>query len=864
MRKILLNKNRGKESVNKTNYIPVDFNREVSLHQDEILSETIDTFKVYNEEKDKATNHRFIFTIKPICTNVLFNKISEIVYKEGSDDAQIITNTGNFSTLQTGAISQQSLNRLQAIRNTEYSNDIFNLDYHCGLDIFNNHLLRTKEDITVQKRNTNTKVACEVYQDDTNSAATGFRSLSDAFNTIGDVNRSFNGKDIVIQMPNKNNNYTYTNSLNLKSPLYLYDTINSFEDACRANIKRENGWTGFTNPSSFRIPVHTSSNNEEYYINRCINKKEGCEFIDLAPERNLFSFTPNKNKYRHRIERNWDYCLTYPCKSLYTDNTKTILNGKKHGLLFVENYGETYREYIANNGIICALFQCPVRHNLKIGDSVYLKFGDQNVRCTVVSVGKQNKTNTETYFSVRKDDFEDFLTLGKPIGFTKVVQGFECEYYFRIFKKFDKEHKNSLNRLAFADTIYGDDVTQIIYTEDVDISAYKDNRGRPLTEIYLTILKRNQGHNLWYSDENVCNTPDIEFSHVFGKVTSGLDISETITNKEYPILRSQHNIDVAALKKIASNVTIEQSSASLENDITIENDEFYGDLVEFNPILLTETILEDVYHRFNTAQRELVNHSLYNTLYYDEVAGDIYDAGVTTNTKNRIRSLKLNEKYANLAPEGYIYKPHHKVQIGRFEKDLNQGYNSIMTVNDVLINNAKKTIEFSTQINYALFINSIITVMTHQKEVFKFSISEYTYDKEKNKYVGKGVLIDDKELPVANYTDMLKYVYFRHNLDIPDYAYMLPDNSGAHLWRNIQAPSEWLYTDELYTTPFTNGAFYHHTNITFPVRRQDPFNKYSTTILVDDVPINNNFEIPATEFDYSNVEVLTNNYPTCY
>ena len=108
------------------------------------------------------------------------------------------------------------------------------------------------------------------------------------------------------------------------------------------------------------------------------------------------------------------------------------------------------------------------------------------------------------------------------------------------------------------------------------------------------------------------------------------------------------------------------------------------------------------------------------------------------------------------------------------------------------------------------------------------------------------------------------YTYFRHNLDIPDYAYMLPDNSGTHLWRNIQNPSEWSYIDELYTTPFTNGAFYHHTNITFPVRRQDPFNKYSTRITVDDVPINNNFEIPATEFDYSNADILTNNESSCF
>ena len=168
--------------------------------------------------------------------------------------------------------------------------------------------------------------------------------------------------------------------------------------------------------------------------------------------------------------------------------------------------------------------------------------------------------------------------------------------------------------------------------------------------------------------------------------------------------------------------------------------------------------------------------------------------------------------------------------------------------------------------NYVLFVNAVMSFMTGDKELYKFVISEYKYDNESEKYIGKATLIEREisDLELLRTIDYENYTYFRHNLDIPDYAYMLPDNSGTHLWRNIQNPSEWSYIDELYTTPFTNGAFYHHTNITFPVRRQDPFNKYSTRITVDDVPINNNFEIPATEFDYSNADILTNNESSCF
>ena len=40
--------------------------------------------------------------------------------------------------------------------------------------------------------------------------------------------------------------------------------------------------------------------------------RNACEFIDLYPDRTLFSFLPKYNKYRKRAEKNWDYCITYP------------------------------------------------------------------------------------------------------------------------------------------------------------------------------------------------------------------------------------------------------------------------------------------------------------------------------------------------------------------------------------------------------------------------------------------------------------------------------------------------------------------------------------------------------------------------
>ena len=60
-------------------------------------------------------------------------------------------------------------------------------------------------------------------------------------------------------------------------------------------------------------------------------------------------------------------------------------------------------------------------------------------------------------------------------------------------------YKSSINQLAFAKTIYDDNISQIIFTDEVDIADIKDNRERPLTEVYLTILKANRGNKEWYA-----------------------------------------------------------------------------------------------------------------------------------------------------------------------------------------------------------------------------------------------------------------------------------------------------------------------------------------------------------------------------
>ena len=48
-------------------------------------------------------------------------------------------------------------------------------------------------------------------------------------------------------------------------------------------------------------------------------------------------------------------------------------------------------------------------------------------------------------------------------------------------------------KIAFSKNIYNDNITEIVFTDDINIGSLKDNLGRPLTDIYFTIIN-NQGY----------------------------------------------------------------------------------------------------------------------------------------------------------------------------------------------------------------------------------------------------------------------------------------------------------------------------------------------------------------------------------
>jgi len=399
------------------------------------------------------------------------------------------------------------------------------------------------------------------------------------------------------------NSFKTGNTLNDFTGTTLSD-VSTIQDAINNNLFEDNGWFYFIN-------------NGKLNGNRMFKNKLPCEKLDMFPTRDYFGFTPIV--FNNKSELNWDYTLTYPYKNETNHNLVTdsnLINGMPISIGFTGSTNE--------NGNYLQI-STPYKHGLATNDIISFKYHGliKNKTYQIYSVGDINGLDQEHTFILDIDKYSNL----KNIGFiddilnkriVKVINGIESNYYLRTFRKipnfkFESEEVTIGNieskitgntteiasdnyQLAFSKNIFGDKIQQIQYIDDIDINLLTDNLGRPISEIYLTSIKRNidsdkYGHN-----------------NIFGEVISGID--------ENPGVSGYTNVRILNSNNLTEN--------AIENNITITgstygNNIFFGDIVEYNKGLVKETILDDVQHRFNTIQRELTG----NTFEYTEFVSRI-------------------------------------------------------------------------------------------------------------------------------------------------------------------------------------------------------------------------------------------------
>ena len=854
--KILLEKNRSKYSVNTDSYIGFDLSGKSKLLPFDAVNDTLNLNQLYMDERDSSEKFRMIFTVNPICSNVLFNMKTEVMKKEGSDDCIVLI--GETAGDREYAVNTKPLNLRQAIKDTEYSHpELFGDEvpyvYHCGTDIFNNHMLRNDDFVYVNKVNDKDK---------------------DVFNTIEDIVRSISGDTIKNVQEDVTPGFTGQTKKDIH--VYQYDTILSMYNAFINRLKEKDGWYGFNNSTNIAIPnviIEKNNDTKEISINKVMNNNKACEFIDMYPDRSLYSFIPKVNKYKRRIEKNWDYCITYPYEK-DIDKLQEMcgiesieMNAGGDSIRIVQ----TLRTYSASGNNVIRMKPL-FRHNLEIGDYIklYYKDGDDlktiNKRIRIVNVGDYDGSETNRYFSIDFNDISSRFNVveegdnkdmvvdsnNEPVQFfyKKDVYGIECQYYFRKFKAITKEGDewldSEVNKLAYGENIYGDRIAQVVFTDDIDVEGLVDHRGRPLTEVYFTVVKRNAGHDKWYEENKFTETPEeresgitVEFSHCFGKVTTGIDLpmEETKFN-----VRKIHNVNVSAIENntLIFNPNLKDGyDAFIEDDITIDSykDGVIADIVEYNPYYDREIVLDVVQHRFNTAQRETTN-PLYADIWYDDLVSDDYDFkykgldsdkkgdgtlnGFSVSSYTLNKSVKIDDNDniiekknpGNINPEGYFYNPYTKVMIRELYSETEKVIGKVISfdynnVSKEVDNNENNIIIFNTVIPSKLIKNDTLALYNNVTKELSWGVIIGVSGNTIAMIVNDDMEIDDT------------YTLISTTEGVPAYATYLP-TSHSFVWRPIVKMSELENDSELLNMPFSNGRHYIEKNTMIYLKRQDP------------------------------------------
>ena len=141
--KILLNKYRSKRSANTGMRLNIDLPRNSKILPIESVSATINEEELYQREKSECTKYRLVTTINPVCSNVLHNYITEITVNEGDIACNCLNRGYKPESTLLYKDTWTSDYVYNAIRDTQLSAQS-GYTYHCGLDIFNNHILRSQ------------------------------------------------------------------------------------------------------------------------------------------------------------------------------------------------------------------------------------------------------------------------------------------------------------------------------------------------------------------------------------------------------------------------------------------------------------------------------------------------------------------------------------------------------------------------------------------------------------------------------------------------------------------------------------------------------------------------------------------------
>jgi hypothetical protein len=477
---------------------------------------------------------------------------------------------------------------------------------------------------------------------------------------------SNNNKDVWVQPPLFSNSREYVEGDRsiLVDQQTVFDNERQSSDIFRLSGKITNvinnevsgktSYTPFKNYLYYTNPIQ----NAILSINNPSFAWEGYpQYSELAISRNIGinGHIPFVNKSASTY--NWSFYVTYAFSSTTAQTmsyTSEKFNVTNNGFLCGDGI-----PYVIESGVFngkrLVYFYCGTNHNLQVGQSVELSVPiNGKTVFTVYSLGDGTYRSEENVFSIYDLKFNPVDVQTGTYGTLKRISNISNSaetksiYYVRLHKILKTPEVCNISKAGFENNPFfikkkleytqltpnqtqrvsiKDGTQTFSYTidSDVSIAGLMDNNGKPITELFLTLIER--GYMGWF------NKPYLNQN---GQLT-GLEIGWEFNFLNNSIDNWWSKNSVVNKDNIPVNSYVTNGQTFYYNDYLNVGDVLKGDFCEYNYIEQKEYVLSRMTHKYS-----------FNDTYF------------------------LNNSTSNL-PSGYLYNPHNPIQIRTFSDYIEFG-----------------------------------------------------------------------------------------------------------------------------------------------------------------------------------------------
>ncbi len=362
------------------------------------------------------------------------------------------------------------------------------------------------------------------------------------------------------------------------------------------------------------------------------NESSTCQFKTFDPGYNRLLMIDDDGKQNYLLK------ITYPF-----DTRDINLVENNNGISLKDGIQIIEKGTVKINNRSYVYFKTPINHGLNAEDEIKLyNFVDNTNNglyldernFIVTKLGDQQNSNLNRIFVIDINPADIDFNLGTST-IKRVVDDIESEYYVRRLKSLTEVEKDyDIYPAAYGVNYFDDRKAGFYFKKDIDVEGLRDNLGRPLSELFFTIVKNDNDsdyssiNNVYWRDKQK-NLPDDIKNRFWMPIAAGYETEQNVNV----------NYNIRAFSSNYPNGDPNYPQVYFTN-IDESNEIFDNDIVEYNESLLKEISLENIFHRINTVYRQNLN---------------------------LIDSEKVDKR------EGYIYNPHTPIIIREFSDYIEEG-----------------------------------------------------------------------------------------------------------------------------------------------------------------------------------------------